>query len=260
MPQRHTLFPLDPSSRAFILKISTNFERFSLSIKKPPRVLQKYLFLCLSLPLPDDTLPTPDSRLTQSHSHSMSRITWNEDAVDEVIRRGENRGWTHQQTQPKQGHLVIMHKANPDDSETKMKLNIWCSTGTVGSYMYHIGRKKKTQLFRREISTWGELEAILKNPRVHTGKGYQQKRQNREQKSGEQESGEQKTGIQQGKILFFDFYVNFFGFIEPDDGGDNVFVSIRDLTKGERYNKGTRVNFEVKAAPKGPRAFDVSVI
>ena len=56
-----------------------------------------------------------------------------------------------------------------------MKLNIWCTTGTVGSYLKH-PKQGNTQLFRREISTWTELDAILQNPRVHTDKGFQTKK------------------------------------------------------------------------------------
>jgi len=53
-----------------------------------------------------------------------------------------------------------------------MQLNVWCSTGTVGSYLNH-PRQGKTQLFRRSVNSVYELQAILTNPRVHTDKGYQ---------------------------------------------------------------------------------------
>ena len=49
--------------------------------------------------------------------------------------------------------------------------NIWCTTGTVGSYLNH-PTKGKTQLFRRNVHSLHELYSILDNPRVHTDKGY----------------------------------------------------------------------------------------
>jgi hypothetical protein len=36
-------------------------------------------------------------------------ITWGEKVVGDVIKRGEAYSWTHHMTQPKQGHLVILH-------------------------------------------------------------------------------------------------------------------------------------------------------
>ena len=36
-------------------------------------------------------------------------------------------------------------------------------------------KQKKTQLFRKNINTYTELDVIFKNPRVHTDKGYQRK-------------------------------------------------------------------------------------
>jgi CspA family cold shock protein len=98
------------------------------------------------------------------------------DLVPSVIKRATlHYGWTHHTTQPQQGHLVILHKPNPNGGVKLMKLNIWCTRGTVGSYLKH-PKQGNTSLFRREISTWAELDEILANPRVHTDKGYQRKR------------------------------------------------------------------------------------
>ena len=58
----------------------------------------------------------------------------------------------------------------------QMQLNIWCTTGTVGSYLNH-PRQGKTQLFRRNISGLNDLRDILLNPRVHTGEGYHRRQQ-----------------------------------------------------------------------------------
>jgi len=57
--------------------------------------------------------------------------------------------------------------------EDKM-LTFWLSTGTVGSYLNH-PVQGKTQLFRRNI-THSEAEQLFKQPRIHTGKGYQNRK------------------------------------------------------------------------------------
>lgn len=50
------------------------------------------------------------------------------------------------------------------------RINYWECTGTVGTCIDH-PKQGRTQLFRKYV--YGEqLEAIFKNPRVHTGKGY----------------------------------------------------------------------------------------
>ena len=54
------------------------------------------------------------------------------------------------------------------------RLNFWLTTGTCGSYLDH-PKQGKTQLFRRKIEP-NEAIAIFQNPRVHTPKGYQTKK------------------------------------------------------------------------------------
>lgn len=46
-------------------------------------------------------------------------------------------------------------------------------------------KQKKTQLFRKNINTYTELDVIFKNPRVHTDKGYQRKTETHSRKKGE---------------------------------------------------------------------------
>ncbi len=49
-----------------------------------------------------------------------------------------------------------------------------------------------------------------------------------------------------------------YGFIQPDDGGKDVFVHANDLA-GAILNEGTRVEFEIVQGKKGPQASSVQV-
>jgi CspA family cold shock protein len=63
-----------------------------------------------------------------------------------------------------------------------------------------------------------------------------------------------------GKIKWFDGSKGY-GFIERDQGGD-VFLHFSALREGDRYSlqENQRVEFEVEAGDKGPRAADVVVL
>lgn len=65
--------------------------------------------------------------------------------------------------------------------------------------------------------------------------------------------------MKQGKIKFFDTKKGF-GFIAPDDGGDDVFVH-RNNVENLDYNQGLEdneaVEFEVEETPKGLSATNV---
>jgi len=51
-----------------------------------------------------------------------------------------------------------------------------------------------------------------------------------------------------------------YGFIEPDEGGDDIFVHNTDLDGIYMLKPGQKVEFDVENTPKGPRARTVKVI
>ena len=233
---------------------------------------------------------------------SADAIHWSKEngaeLVPQVIARGDSHGWTHYKTQPHQGQLVILRKDYPNGGVKKMQLNIWCTTGTVGSYLWH-PKQGKTQLFRREISTWTELDAILQNPRVHTDKGFKTKKNKaaKEEAAAKAvpgratytERGDADPGgssppakpkrrappttkpaapvfdaapgaKQRGVVKFYDARVRFFGFITADVDGSDIYVRRNSIKKGHKLYPGTKVEFEVEKTSKAPQAKKVKVL
>jgi cold shock CspA family protein len=63
-----------------------------------------------------------------------------------------------------------------------------------------------------------------------------------------------------GRIVRFDD-VRGYGFIAPDDGGEDVFVHANDLREEKyRYRAGLRVGFEVEDGDRGLKASDVHLL
>ena len=63
-----------------------------------------------------------------------------------------------------------------------------------------------------------------------------------------------------GRIVRFDD-VRGYGFIAPDDGGEDVFVHANDLRdEKNRYRAGLRVGFEVEDGDRGLKASDVHLL
>ena len=89
-----------------------------------------------------------------------------------VIQQGERQGWDYTGYQAGQGQLVFLERRVKG---SLYSLHVWCTTGTVGSYLDH-PHQGKTQLYRRNADMSG-LRQILQNPRVHTGDGYHQRPQ-----------------------------------------------------------------------------------
>jgi len=67
---------------------------------------------------------------------------------------------------------------------------------------------------------------------------------------------------QQGKIKFFDKQKGF-GFIAPDEGGDDIFVhrnNVDNLGPNDGFDDGETVEFDVEDTPKGKSAINVSSV
>jgi CspA family cold shock protein len=51
-----------------------------------------------------------------------------------------------------------------------------------------------------------------------------------------------------------------YGFIEPDEGGSDVFVHHSEIGGLTELREGQKVEFEVQSTYKGPRAINVKLI
>ena len=65
-----------------------------------------------------------------------------------------------------------------DDVSSLTRLNVYWTTGTVGTCLDH-PRQGKTQLFRRNVSLM-LLRELMRDPRLHTGTGYHRRAPQRE--------------------------------------------------------------------------------
>ncbi len=62
----------------------------------------------------------------------------------------------------------------------------------------------------------------------------------------------------EGTVKFFNNMKNY-GFIEPDEGEEDLFVHRNDIESGT-INEGDRVEFETEQGEKGPKAVNVKTI
>jgi len=51
-----------------------------------------------------------------------------------------------------------------------------------------------------------------------------------------------------------------YGFIEPEEGGDDIFVHVSDVQSEGLLREGQNVEFEIESTYKGPRAVKVEVV
>lgn len=61
-----------------------------------------------------------------------------------------------------------------------------------------------------------------------------------------------------GTVKFFNTEKGF-GFIKPDDGGNDLFVHVTGVTGGT-LNEGDKVDYEVGEGQKGPCAVEVKIV
>ncbi|MCO5995358.1 cold-shock protein [Actinoallomurus rhizosphaericola] len=63
-----------------------------------------------------------------------------------------------------------------------------------------------------------------------------------------------------GRVVKFD-EVRGYGFVAPDDGGEDVFVHANDLLVDKRaFTPGTSVEFEIKDGERGRKGYDVRIL
>lgn len=86
--------------------------------------------------------------------------------VNNLIDVANQYGWINPVHQPENLMLSIF--------KGDMRINIYYTTMTVATCLKH-PFKGKTQLFRRNV-TPAQLIRIFENPRVHTFKGYYERR------------------------------------------------------------------------------------
>jgi len=51
-----------------------------------------------------------------------------------------------------------------------------------------------------------------------------------------------------------------YGFVEPEEGGDDIFVHHSDIEGAYDLKEGQKVEFEVQSSQKGPRAINVKIV
>mmetsp|Transcript_31329 Transcript_31329/g.74452 ORF Transcript_31329/g.74452 Transcript_31329/m.74452 type:complete len:398 (-) Transcript_31329:52-1245(-) len=77
------------------------------------------------------------------------------------------------------------------DSPGNARINVYYSTGTVGTCLDH-PRQGKTQLFRRNVNLT-MLREVFRDPRVHTDRGYQRRQRQRPNGSAQEAPVEQEA-------------------------------------------------------------------
>jgi CspA family cold shock protein len=66
--------------------------------------------------------------------------------------------------------------------------------------------------------------------------------------------------VARGRVVKFD-EVRGYGFVAPDDGGEDVFVHANDLLVDKRaFTPGTSVEFELMDSGRGRKGYDVRIV
>lgn len=98
------------------------------------------------------------------HLPRATRLKENKEAVRNVAKRHD---WT--ETDETNGGVMMTFVRD------EKKIEVWPSRMTVATMLNH-PKQGKTKLYRRNVWDVSVLEAIFKNPRVHTTGGYKKRR------------------------------------------------------------------------------------
>ena len=90
-------------------------------------------------------------------------MSYNDSVIQEIRRIASGEKWIEIDHQEK---IKMLSFSNAID-----RINVYYSRMTVATCIRH-PKQGDTQLFRKHC-TFDELQEIFKNPRVHSGKGYQ---------------------------------------------------------------------------------------
>jgi len=89
-------------------------------------------------------------------------------STKDIKRVAKRNGYYELEVSPRdEGRMVSWRH---DEKSGGVRINIYFTTGTVATCLYH-SKRGKSQLFRRNM-TYADLEDIFQNPRVHTDAGY----------------------------------------------------------------------------------------
>jgi len=94
----------------------------------------------------------------------------------DVKELASDSGWTELPTHPQDEDRMMSFFSGKHEGVT---VNVNLDTGTVATSLEHPS-KGKTQLYRGQRSTLGQLEEVFNNPRVHTGSAYKTRAKLRE--------------------------------------------------------------------------------
>lgn len=100
--------------------------------------------------------------------------------VDELAEQASWFGYQECQYDRNEG-VIAFERFIGNDREL---VRVWWRTHTVGTYLNHPSQGK-SQLFRRSVNGYAEMDAIFQNPRTHTGYGYHQVQEKRQEESYE---------------------------------------------------------------------------
>jgi hypothetical protein len=91
--------------------------------------------------------------------------------LEDVRSLAVSHNYQEIQHNPTSRVIIFRSNGNNGGGSGSMQVNVYYTTGTVGTCLNH-PKQGKTQLFRRGVVTLDMLSEIFQNPRIHTGVGY----------------------------------------------------------------------------------------